>query len=280
MTNIQDNLDSDDEITFADVVNFLKEGWKFICLIGLLGAALGGLYLAITPEKYEATAHIQTAKVANVEVEAPNVLVEKLKLPLYYSSSTVELCSLAIKGKADNPPSKQLNPVLNKNAPLVSLSYKASSPEQARKCLENVLIDVKKNQNEVAKSSLEIRKIQLAALKQKLDSTEQIGKVLLPQKANLDFSDSKISPSTLFFLATTLSKGTELRDLRVQISDLEISLSEPQTKEAHFLTAIYSPNTPTESSSLLVLAGFAFIGAFFAIIWLALRKKLSLLNKK
>jgi len=262
-----------EEISIEDIAKFIKEEYKKILLGCICASLFGFFYLFITPPKYQATANIQVAKVANADVESPNLLVEKIKMPTYFSENTFTECKVFNLLEPGSTLAKGLKPTLAKNAPIVSISFKANSSEDAKKCLEAILSDVRTNQNEIASPILQTKKNQLSNLKQKLEAAENILKVLPSKRPNFDFSDPKFSASTLL-LATTLNKENEVKDLRTQISDLEIALSEPQTKEAFLTTPIYSPNVQIEPKKSVVLLVSFLIGGFLMTIFLIIKKSL------
>jgi LPS O-antigen subunit length determinant protein (WzzB/FepE family) len=264
----------EDEISLTDIIKFFKECWKQILLGGIAGGIVGvGIALSL-PSKFQATAYFQVAKVANADVEAPNILLEKLKMSMYYSTKTLSECNVENTAEPGKAIANGLKPTLANGAPIISISYKDKNIEDAKKCLESVLSDIRTNQNEIVKPILEQKKNQLSNLKQKLESAEQITKLLSSKKPNFDFSDSKFSASTLL-LATTLSKENEVKDLRTQINNLEIALAEPQTKETYLTTPISTPSIRVEPKRSLIALGSVIGGMFLAIMFLILRKSLS-----
>lgn len=263
-----------DELSISEIVDFFRESWQIIALGGLVGGVIGLSFALITPSMYQATAYIQVAKVANSEVEASNILLEKLKMSMYYSQTTFNECKLENVKEPGGVIAKALKPALVKGAPIINISYKEKNIDDARKCLESVLNDIRVNQNAIAKPILEQKNNQLANLKQKLESAEQITKILSSKKPNFDFSDSKFSASTLL-LATTLGKENEVKDLRTQINDLEIALAEPQTKETYLTTPINAPNIRVEPKRSLIVFGSIISGVFLAIGFLVLRRGLA-----
>lgn len=264
----------EDEISLNDIIEFFKECWKQILFSGVAGGVVGVSIALSLPSKFQATAYIQVAKVANADVEAPNILLEKLKMSMYYSTKTFSECNVENTAEPGKAIANGLKPTLAKGAPIISISYKDTNIEDAKRCLESVLSDIRTNQNEIAKPILEQKKNQLSNLKQKLESAEQITKLLSSKKPNFDFSDSKFSASTLL-LATTLSKENEVKDLRAQINDLEIALAEPQTKETYLTTPINAPNIRVEPKRSLIALGSVIGGMFLGIMFLILRKSLS-----
>ena len=269
--NEQSYGSGEDELSIAEIVDFFRESWKQIVLGGVVGGVIGVSVALLSPSIYQATAYIQVAKVANADVEAPNILLEKLKMSMYYSQKTFTECNVENTIEPGKAIANGLKPTLSNGAPIISISYKDKNIDDAKKCLESVLNNIRTNQNEIAKPILEQRKNQLSNLKQKLESAEQITKLLSSKKPNFDFSDSKFSASTLL-LATTLSKENEVKDLRTQINDLEIALAEPQTKETYLTTPINAPNIRVEPKRSLIALGSIVGGVFLAIGFLIVRR--------
>jgi LPS O-antigen subunit length determinant protein (WzzB/FepE family) len=264
-------ISTEDDLSFVEIYEFFKENLKSILLSGLVGGIIGVSVALLLPSKYQATAYIQVAKVANADVEAPNILLEKLKMSMYYSTKTFSECNVENTTEPGKAIANGLKPTLAKGAPIISISYKDKNIDDAKKCLESVLSDIRTNQNEIAKPIFEQKKNQLSNLKQKLESAEQITKLLSSKKPNFDFSDSKFSASTLL-LATTLSKENEVKDLRTQINDLEIALAEPQTKETYLTTPINAPNIRVEPKRSFIALGSIIGGIFLAIGFLIVKR--------
>jgi uncharacterized protein involved in exopolysaccharide biosynthesis len=261
------NQPLEDEISLKDIIVFLSESWKAIALSGIVGGLLATGYAFITPPKYQATANIQVARVAGLDVEAPSTLVVKLKMPMYYSTESYLACNVMDKIEPGEMIVKNLKPILSKTAPIIFFSYEEESREDAQKCIESVLNDIRRNQNLLAKPILESKKNQLSNLKQKLDDAERLVKILPNKNSSFDFSDSKFSASTLL-LATTLSKENEIKDLRAQINDLEISLTEPQTKETFLTTPIYAPMQKVWPKRSMILMGGLAAGLFIGLLFM------------
>ncbi len=265
--NINPSFNSkiEDEISLKDIVDFLIESWKIILLGGVVGGLLGLGYGTMVTPKYQATASIQVAKVAGIDVEAPLLLVEKLKMPMYYSKKTYEACNVVEKLEPGDAIAKTLKPNLAKTAPIITISYSEESPEGAQKCLEGVLDDIRASQNLLAKPIIQSKNIQLVNLKQKLETAENFIKKLPNKNLSFDFSDSKFSASTLL-LVTTMSKENEIRDLRTQINDLEIAMLEPQTKEAFLAAPIFSPKQKVSPKRTMILIGGLGAGLFIGLL--------------
>jgi hypothetical protein len=274
--NNTDIQNIDDEISLLDIVDFFRESWKQIVVSGIIGGSLGVGYAFITPSKYQATANIQVGKVGGVDIETPNILLEKLKMPMYYTQITFTACEVLENKEPGNAITNNIKTVILKGAPIISISYKNESVDLVKKCLDGILNEIRTHQNVLAKPVLEIKNNQLSNLKKKLDTSEKIIKLLS--------SERNISPSaaSTLLLATTLSKESEVKDLSTQIGDLEIALAEPQTKEAFLVTPIYGPISRIEPnrSKIVLLGGVA--GGVLAIAYLLGRRvwlKIKIPNK-
>lgn len=82
----------DDEISLIDILLFLKASGGNIVKSTLICLLSGGVYYFSVPKMYEASATIEMATVAGEPVKSPAVLLEKMKLPLYYSSIIHQTC--------------------------------------------------------------------------------------------------------------------------------------------------------------------------------------------
>jgi LPS O-antigen subunit length determinant protein (WzzB/FepE family) len=255
----------EDEISLKDIIDFLVESWKAIVFTGLLGTAGAVAYLLVTPNQYQVTANFQVAKVVGSDVESPALLLEKLKIPTFYSQKTLSVCNVTEKIDPGAIIAKNLKPTLTKTAPIINITYKAKSIEDARRCLEAVLDDIRTSQNLLSKPILTIKAIQLLTLKQKLESSEKFINKL--PNSNFDFSDSKFSSSSLL-LATTIMKENEVKDLRVQINEMEISLVDPQTKEAFLTAPIHAPQQKVSPKRAITLIGGLMGGLLLGLLFM------------
>ena len=265
------NEQVEDEISLLDIVRFFIDNKVFIGITTALSGLMGLIIGFWLPAQYEATMNIQLAMVANSPIESPGMVVEKMKLPLYFSSSTREVCDSDQEMTPSRTLAKKLNPTLNKNAPFIGLSYKGDNQEAAKKCLQAVLEDVRNKQSILSEPIIRQKQVYLAALKEKLTAAEQAAKIFSSQKQDLQFKDDKFSPNALI-LATRLSMDNEIKDLRNQIVDLEISLSAPQTQETYLAAPLYASPQKVSPSRSLILA-IALLGGFMLGIFGVLMRK-------
>lgn len=269
----------DDEISLLDIYMFIKEGWKSIAISTFFAGILGVGAAFVLPEKYLASASIQPAKVLGNDVETVAMLAEKMKSPTYYSSNTFSLCNLNETPNAGQELTKALNPNVAKNSSFVSISFKAISPQQSRSCLDAVLGDVVRNQNEIAENRINLAKSNLSKDKEKLLLAERFLSSLSKQSKLFDFKDEQFSASQLL-LATIQSKQSEVTELKNSIQQAELLLMEPQTKTASFTTPIFSPESKVEPKRSLIIAISVLAGGLLGLLWLFVRRAMTKIKEQ
>ena len=150
MTQQEKLQPEDDEISLIDILLFLKASGGNIIKSIFLCLLAGGVYYFSVPKMYEASATIEMATVAGEPVETPTVLLEKMKLPLYFSPATLQACGtdgeLSSKAKFVD----KIKPNVNKLAPMLSFVTQAPSSQEAKACLNAVIADVSNKQAAIA----------------------------------------------------------------------------------------------------------------------------------
>lgn len=238
-----------DEISLVDIYEFFKDGWKTLVGLSALGLSAGVIAAFVIPEKFQASALIEPAAVASKAVESTTVLLEKMKSPTYYSIPTIEACGLTERVNPQNLLVQGLKPVVGRNSPYVSVSYRALSPADAYKCLEFVLKDVAQNQAQLAKpliNNMEVTLVnaelelqanmterdqqriknreRLSVAQKKLVSAQDFVDKFSKESVMFKFGDPQFSASALL-LSTLISKQNEIKDLEILISSLEMEIA-------------------------------------------------------
>ena len=250
----------EDTVSATELIDFFRYCWKKIILGSLLAAALGTSISLLLDSTYIAIAHIQMAKVRDNAVEEPTILMDKLKIPNYYSSASMMACD-AINGTSLV---KKLNFKLEKSGQIISILYKQKHIDGAKKCLESIFNDIRINQTKIAAPKLKAQMNELLYTKKSLDMAQKALSKLSLRENFFSFSDSQFNAATLK-LSTTLSKEKEVVELTARIVDLESALDDPRTKETSLLAEIYSSNTPEGPTEILVAVGSAMGGAILTI---------------
>lgn len=197
------NYTTDDEISFAEIFDFLRDGWKTLALTTILGCGIGVVVGYVLPEKYLASVSVVPAQVAGKVVEDVNVLAEKMRSPTFYSEKTLKICGTedaqlllrALNWSVRNP----LNDL--------SLSFKSSSPEISAACLNSVLADINKNQTDLKSSALE-------------EIQEKLGKL----REEMAYKATKARDELSFYQKKISSKKEQLNNLQNVLATLESSI--------------------------------------------------------
>lgn len=249
----------EEEISLEEIIEAVKEGWRWVVYTAAACAFASVVYALFAPAKYLATGYMQGALVLGAPIEAPNLLAEKLKTPLYYSADTYRMCDLEDSPTPGEHLVKELRPGVNKNAPVVSLSFKGSTPDAAKKCLASVLSDVRANQKIFVQPVIDAKKAQLTTLQDKLRAAETVSRQISGKSLRFDFTDPKFSAAALL-TATLMSKDTEIKDLRYQIGELERGLLAPQTQEATFISPVYASDVRAEPRRTMIVLLSTLVG--------------------
>jgi len=262
----QEKLQAEDvEISLIDILLFLKASGGNILKSTSVCLLAGGAYYFSVPKMYEASATIEMATVAGEPVETPAVLLEKMKLPLYFSPATLQACGSDGGISSQAKFVDKIKPSINKSAPMVSFVTQAPSTQEAKACLSAAIADVSNNQDAIAKPLLQQKKQKLQQLNERLKLTEEIGKTITVPKGNSNVSDAQFSARTLNMSFST-ANATEINDLRSQISALESALIAPQTHPLAMASPVYTPEVPTNKRPAFTLGLSLALGVFLGLL--------------
>jgi capsular polysaccharide biosynthesis protein len=267
----ESHIQSEDQLTLLDIFDILLKNAHDIGALVLIFLSVGAAYFFFTPNKYEATATIQMALVAGQPVEQPQILIEKIKLPLYFSHASWHACDTDEEVTPSRKIAEKIKPILNKNAPFLSFSTTGISVKEATECLNAIISDIRMKQSEQAAPLIALKKSNLAALEVQLAQAEEFGKSLTPANLNLNIKDEKFSAATLLF-ATTITNTSQTNDLKRQINDLKIALTPPQTETTHLASPIYCPDIPTNKNLLYTFIISLFAGLVIGVIYVGCKK--------
>ena len=255
----------DDEISLIDILIFLIASGKNIVKSTLVCLALGGAYYFLVPKMYEVTATITMATVAGDPVEAPAILLEKMKLPLYFAPATLQACGSDGQFNSQAKFVDKIKPTINKSAPFVSLATQAQSTQEAKACLSAVIAEVNSKQAAIAKPLIDQKKQKLTQLSDQLKLAEDIAKNFPTIKSNIGSSDTQFSSRTLA-MSSTLANATEMNDLRMEINNLESSLIPPQTQPLSLAAPLYAPEVPINKRPFFTLGLCLGLGVFLGLL--------------
>ncbi len=265
---------ADDEISLADIADFLSSNAKALWAGAAAAVLIAGGYVGLAPARYKATVNVQMATVESEPIETPAVLVEKLKLPLYFSAQSWRVCGTDDELHPSRTLAKELSPAVNRNAPFVTLSFVGPSPEVAAACLQTVVQEISEKQAEMSEPLIKLRQANLKALKEKQAEAQAFLKMLPKVKSDMSISDAKF-PAVSLLMATGLTKESEIRELQLEIAEAELKLTPPNTQSTTLAAPIYAPNSPTGPAAWMILLAAPLVGLMLTVLLLLLKNALT-----
>ena len=175
--NNQNIENIEDNISLANIIDFFRESWKQIVLGGVIGGAIGVSVALTMPSNYQASVHFQVAKIADIYVEQPNILMEKLKIPIYLPSEILIGCGVDKSEKPHMAIINRMSTRLLKGTDIIEISFKDRNRDLAEKCTEIISNYIINNQNEILQKRLQKKKHELLILKQRLMLKDNVVKL-------------------------------------------------------------------------------------------------------
>ena len=256
----------EDEISLIDILLFLQASFSNVVKSLVVCLLAGGTYYFSVPKMYEATASIEMAMVAGEMVETPAALLEKMKVPMYFSSATLRACGSDGGLNSQAKFVDKIKPNINKSAPLLSFVNQAPSSQEAKACLNAAIADVSSKQDAIAKPFIEQKKQKLNQLSEQLKTAEQIGKSLSPYpKTDRNLTDTQ-STNSLLLVTLKKSNSTEINDLQSQISSLKFDLTNPNTRPTTLFNSVYSSEAPVNKRPFFILWLLLALGVFLGLM--------------
>jgi capsular polysaccharide biosynthesis protein len=262
------NQPLEDEISLKDIIDFLVESWKAILATGVLGVLVAGTYVAVTPNKYEATAQIEMAKINStnntnntnntnsnplgLNIEDPNLLIARMKSPSSYDQPSIVACGYEGKKQPAERLAKMIKISLSKGTQMVELKATGLSQEQATQCAQSVFNNIKQSQKMIAEPIIEEAKTKLARHITRLQEAQTF-------ISKADKSGSSVSAAYL----STRDEVKYLTDEAIRLNDLISSASSRQTK---LVSPIYSSENKVSPEPANALVGGLMGGLFLGLI--------------
>jgi hypothetical protein len=272
-----DTTGEDEDLSLGDIVKFLTDYLGKILAFSALGAVLGGGYGLLSTPMFEATGNIQVAKVVNVELESPALLLSKLAMPSFYSEDTISACGVPNQKNKRDIFIKKIKPALIKSSPIITISVKHTAPELGKQCLDSVLKDIRADQSELMNTVIKVHQEQLRILRQELLIADNLFKNLQENEFRkghkFDPNEEKVAVTTYSSLVSTIRK-LEIEGIRARANDIEIQLSPPRTGESNFVAPNYASDMPVNPSLLLLALASALGACVLSIIFILIKNSL------
>jgi capsular polysaccharide biosynthesis protein len=256
------NLNIEDEISLKDIVDFLIESSKAIILTGLLGLVGSIGYLWVTPNQYQATAQIQMAQISannnntnplGVNVEDPNLLMARFRLPSNYSTQEIVACGF----ESSKSPFEDLVATVKFSAvkgvgSMIELKINRDSKELAIACAQSIFNSIKASQNEVIRPYIEEAKTLLVKYQDRLTNSQSL-------VSRADKSGAALS-------AAYLANRDEVKFLTEEILRLNTFITTSDTRQTKLVSPIYASDAPVAPKKKLALIAGLFAGLFLGLL--------------
>ena len=262
------NQPLEDEISLKDIIDFLMESWKTIVGIGLLGL-LGSMgFLAVTPNQYEATAQIQMAQISannnntnplGVNVEEPNLLMARLKLPTTFSASEIKACGLeGQKMAAESLVSMSKFSAVKGVGSIVELKIRMESREQAVVCAQALFENIRESQNQIIKPYILEAKGLLTKYQARLKEAQEL-------VIRADQSGAALS-------AAYLANRDEVKFLTDESIRLNTFVTAGDARQAKLVSPIYASEAAVFPKKKMALIVGLLAGLFLGLLLVMVRK--------
>ena len=246
----------DDEISLWDILDFLKDGWRWLA-VGVLAGAVGAVgFVLVSPAQFEAVAIVQPATVGmstgtgaamttkGVEVEPVVQTLERLKLPTFYDEAMLQACQSASRQALSG--SVKASQV--KGNALIQVSYRAPTTALAEACVNAVVGQLTRSQTTMAEPVIKTLEEQLVLTKKQLTESEGF-------QGQLEKRATSSADGASLLMLNALSKREEIVRLQKLLIEQKVQLSAPLTQPMQLLEPIYAPERPVAPKKLPVLAG-------------------------
>lgn len=264
------NPSFEEEISLKDIIDFLVESWKAILVTGFLGVLVSAAYLIVTPNQYQATAQIQMAQISasnnanplGINIEEPNLLMARLKLPTTYSAEVIKACGLEnTSSPAESLVSSAKFSGVKGVGSMIELKINRDSKEIAINCAQALFESIKTSQNQIIKPYIEESKALLVKYEARLVNSQSL-------VSRADKSGAALS-------AAYLANRDEVKFLTEEILRLNTFITTTDTRQAKLVSPIYASDIavfPRKTMSLIIglMAGL-FLGLLLVISKKALK---------
>jgi uncharacterized protein involved in exopolysaccharide biosynthesis len=261
---VNENLE--DEISLKDILDFLLESWQQILLVGVIGILAAIAFLLIATPQYEATAQVQMAQIPTsntntnplgVNIEDPNMLIARFKLPSTYTVEQIKACGLEnAKMPAESIAEMvKVTPVKSVGS-TIELKVRGESKQLAVACAESIFGKIHQSQNEILAPYIEEAKNLLAKYQARLSEAQSL-------MSRADKSGSALT-------AAYLANRDEVKYSTDEIIRLNTIIASANTRSAKLVSPIYASDkatSPKKSISLVLgLLGGLFLGLLLVLV--------------
>ncbi len=260
-------LHHEQEISFIDILLFLKQSWKIISIFGVIGLSIAVIYLLIAPKQYQASTLIQMARISSaannntinninplgINIEDPAMLIARMSLSTSFTPATITLCGLDGKENAAGILAKSIKlsqPRGTSN--LVELKTTASSLEGVQQCANAIFELIKTSQDKIVSSYIAEAKIKIS------DNQVQLANL----RDSLSIPDRRASAMGAAYVST----HDEIRYLLDEIEALQIFVASSTNRATRLVAPIYVSDIPISPKKQRILATGLLGGLFLGVL--------------
>jgi uncharacterized protein involved in exopolysaccharide biosynthesis len=252
-----------DEIYLIDMWRLLRREWAwFVAVFAAVVLATFAFMRAVQPQ-WQADAWIQIGQVGatppgqDPKAEPLQRVLERLQL-VPFQNETLHSMGIAPQAPAARLYRKSLKlEPLPYAGPLIKLSVRAHSPEQARALAEGTVAQLK-----AVHSGLEATQLSLAH--QRLDQLQADLQQVAAERARLQQAALQNKDGLAEILLP--GKNAELRSLEQARSDLLARLSAAYTYDTSLMWPVYVPDHPVFPNPLLMWGMALVVGVFLGMV--------------
>ncbi len=244
------NPSFEEDLSLKDIIDFLIESWKSIIVAGLLGVLASAVYLTVTPNQYQASAQIQMAQISasnnnanplGVNIEEPNLLMARLRLPTSFSVEVIKACGFEDSSSpAESLASSAKFSAVKGLDSMIELKINSNSKEIAINCAQALFESIKTSQNQIIKPYIQESKALLVKYEARLASSQSLL--------------SKADKSGAALSVAYLANRDEVKFLTEEIMRLNKFITTAETRQAKLFSPIYvadAPVFPKKKASLI-----------------------------
>jgi hypothetical protein len=187
-----------------------------------------------------------------VNVEDPNLLIARMKLPSSYDQTVITACGYESKQNPAEALTKMAKFSLSKGTQMVEVKVLGLSREQAKQCTVSILGIVKDTQKAITDPIVEEAKSKILKYQQRLQEAQSF-------IARVDKSGSSMS-------AAYLSTRDEVKYLGGEIIRLNDLISFANTRQTKLVSPIYSSENKVSPKPEIALVAGLFAGLFFGLL--------------
>jgi hypothetical protein len=264
------------ELSLKEAINLFFDAWKTIAIFGLLGFLSSITYLLATPKQYEVTAQIQMAQIngnnnnnnnlnnnpLGVNVEDPNLLLARMRIPSSYSDLEIKACGLGqSKAPAENLASLANFSVVKGVSGIVELKIRMNSKDQAIACAQGLFENIRRSQNQIMRPYIDEARNLLIKYQARLEGAREI-------IVRADKSDSAVT-------AAYLASRDEVRIVTDEIFRLNTYIAVGEARQTRLISPIYASNEPVLPRKKITLIAGLFLGLLLGFLFITGKKALT-----